>query len=152
MHVVQEGGKIKLVSSSCSSLKWLDSDEKRKIVEKPEAEIEQGSVDAEMIPYLRELNNLEGVCTIFSCSGHFAGDEGYIVFRVAEHLSNVVRNRVLPILALSPYITNVTDWYSKEPDGAVTCQSAIYFRPEDMKQAMDEVVKELRLALSAGRQ
>lgn len=133
-------------------IKWLTPDEKREIVEDLELQIKSGIVDVEIAPYLRELNSFEGICTICSCSGHSARNKGYLIFKYAEHLADIVRSRILPALALNPYINYVTETYFKEPDGEVTCQPTIYFSRENMKPAMDEIVKELRLALSFRQQ
>ncbi|MBA7636901.1 hypothetical protein ES703_44529 [subsurface metagenome] len=60
-------------------------------------QIKEGGVDSELIPYLNEINSLEGICTTQSCTGHKRGkhqDDGHLRFRLSEKMMGALRRNV----------------------------------------------------------
>lgn len=75
-----------------------------------------GSLDAAMLPWLVELNRIEGICTLQSCEGHRDGDyvrDGHLWLRLSRRLEQRVIHRMAELLAL-PRIETVHVDYRRE--------------------------------------
>lgn len=60
-------------------------------------QIKEGNMDLKFIPYLNEINSLEGICTTQSCTGHKRGkyqDDGHLRFRLSERMMNAFRRNI----------------------------------------------------------
>jgi tRNA(Phe) wybutosine-synthesizing methylase Tyw3 len=59
--------------------KFLTAKEKQDRLNILEQDIQNENVDAEIVPFLEEINAIDGICTKFSCIGHITTvDEGII--------------------------------------------------------------------------
>jgi len=59
--------------------------------------IKEGNVDLQFIPYLKQINSIEGVCTTQSCTGHKRGkyqDDGHLRFRLSAKTMRVLRRNI----------------------------------------------------------
>ena len=59
--------------------------------------IKEGNVDLEFIPYLKQINSIEGICTTQSCTGHKRGkyqDDGHLRFRLSAKMMSAFRRNV----------------------------------------------------------
>jgi len=67
---------------------FLKKKEKSALLKELGKEISRGNIDSGIVPYLRILNKMDGVCTLFCCTGHLhpedsmMTEEGYIVLRL----------------------------------------------------------------------
>ena len=60
-------------------------------------QIKEKNVHLELIPYLNEINSLEGVCTTQSCTGHKRGkyqDDGHLRFRLSARMMRALRRNI----------------------------------------------------------
>jgi len=60
-------------------------------------QIKEKNVDLELIPYLNEINSMEGICTPQSCAGHKRDkdqDDGHLRFRLSEKMMRALRRNV----------------------------------------------------------
>ncbi|GAI13482.1 unnamed protein product [marine sediment metagenome] len=75
----------------------LDSKEKEFWLSFLRDQIKEKNVDPEFIPYLQEINSVEGICTTQSCAGHKRGksqDDGHLRFRLSEKMMRALRRNV----------------------------------------------------------
>ena len=68
--------------------------------------LDRNQIDKEFIPYLKELNNLDNVATLWSCWGH--PNKGYLVLRFKMDLIDVYQKIFNPLYE----ITNPLPWTS----------------------------------------
>lgn len=77
-----------------------------------------GRLDRPMVPYLKGLNNLPGIRTVQSCSGHVHDDgsmsSGHLWFRLAQRLHIGFERVSIPTLSGSPLIEEVCRLYKPE--------------------------------------
>lgn len=60
-------------------------------------QIKEKNVDPEFIPYLQEINSIEGICTTQSCAGHKRDkhqDDGHLRFRLSGKMMRALRRNV----------------------------------------------------------
>lgn len=74
-----------------------------------------GSLDAAILPWLVELNRIEGVCTLQSCEGHRDGrflQDGHLWLRLSGRLEQRLMRAMSDVLAL-PRVESVSVEYSR---------------------------------------
>ena len=60
-------------------------------------QIKTGEVDKELIPYLSEINSIEGICTTLSCAGHKKNkrsQKGYVRLRLSTKMMRKFRRSI----------------------------------------------------------
>lgn len=60
---------------------------------------EVNDIDEEIIPYLKVLNDISGIVTCYSCTGHNRPDDkGYVLFYVSKSMFNILVAEIYPYL------------------------------------------------------
>lgn len=91
-------------------------------------QIKAKHVDPKIIPWLKKINKINGVCTTQSCAGHKRGkyqDDEHIRFRLSKPMMNIFL-KMLPILYMDRKmyyvdvryhsVRRVWDWVSRVDD------------------------------------
>lgn len=75
------------------------------------------NLDPEIVPYLEQINSLQGICTVQSCAGHKRKDgyqdDGHLWLRMSQSVTTSFCNSAV-IVAKHPYITRVARLYQSD--------------------------------------
>lgn len=66
-------------------------------------------IDINIKGLVYHLNKVQGITTLFSCSGHSLGQEGYITFRADS------QKALLKLVSLLPKEWNIAGWSENRP-------------------------------------
>ena len=83
--------------NTLSKFVFLSSNEKEFWLQFLQQQIKAKDVDPEFIPYLKQINSLEGICTTQSCTGHKKGkyqDDGHLRFRLSGRMMKAFRQSI----------------------------------------------------------
>lgn len=128
--------------------RYLTAPEKEYVLKQLEEELARGWVDEEIIPYLEELNQIQGVVTTQSCAGHDDGRVGYISIRLSERMNELFLRHIdylfKPERSLYQYLAGVEQHWECFKSGITGEEVArprwvFWFEPE----SRDEFLKGL---------
>lgn len=97
-----------------------------------------GSLDPGMLPWLVQLNRVEGLCTLQSCEGHREGEylrDGHLWLRLSKRLEGRIIRRMGELLAL-PRIEGVSVDY-KPDSGNVRPIVSLTFQGLERHRSLD---------------